>query len=246
MRTILIDADILAFQIASSQEQVFEFNGEHVLHADLKAGIREVKNAISWIIETTSSHQAALFLTGSDNFRKGVLPSYKANRVGVRKPMILSGLRRFMQEEFSDCYIEDKLEGDDLIGMFATQPHDGERVIFSADKDLLTIPALHWDPEDGEVFEQVESVADRMFFSQVLTGDATDNYKGCPGCGPVKAEKVLEGKTNNEERWQAVLETYRKAGLTEKDALTQARCARILRHGEYDFETKKVTLWSPQ
>jgi len=27
--------------------------------------------------------------------------------------------------------------------------------------------------------------------------------------------------------------------------LVQARCARILRHGEYDWETKEVKLWTP-
>lgn len=246
-RTVLIDADILAFQIASSLEQVFEFNGEHVLHADLNAGKREVDNAVEYIIEKIDADRAALFLTGSNNFRKEVLPSYKGNRVGVRKPMILSGLRKYMQEVYGDlCFLEDTLEGDDLIGIHATMPHSGERVIYSADKDLKTVPGLHWCPEDGEIIEIAESNADRMFFSQVLTGDPTDNYKGCPGVGPVKAEKLLEGKVDNKERWETVVNAYQKAKLTEKDALQQARCARILRHGEYNFETKKVSLWTPE
>lgn len=242
-RTVLIDADILAFQVASSQEQVYEFNGEHVLHADLKAGIVEVENAIAWIIDHVDADGASLFLTGTNNFRKEVLPSYKANRVGARKPMILGGIREWMQEN-TRCFLEDNLEGDDLIGIHATMPHKGERVIWSADKDLKTIPGLHWDADDGEIVEQLESNADRMFFMQALTGDPTDNYKGCPRVGPVKAEKILEGLTTNEERWEAVLNAYQKAGLTEKDALTQARCARILRHGEYDFKTKEVKLWT--
>lgn len=244
-RTVLIDADILAYQVASSQEQVFEFNGEHVLHADLKAGLVEVENAVEWIIDTTGSDGAALFLTGHDNFRKYVLPSYKENRSSARKPMILSGIRSWMLEN-SRCFIEDPLEGDDLIGIHATMPHKGERVIYSADKDLKTVPGLHWDADDGQVYEIEAAAADRLFFEQVLTGDATDNYKGCPGVGPVKAKRILEAVAEGDgDPWPAIVDAYEKAGLTEKDALVQARCARILRDGEYNFENGKVNLWTP-
>ena len=38
---------------------------------------------------------------------------------------------------------------------------------------------------------------------------------------------------------------YAKAGFGEDYALTMARLARILRDGEYDFNTKKVNLWEP-
>jgi len=243
-RTLLIDADILAFQVASSQESIFEFCGEHVLHANLDDGIKAVKETLDHIKENTDSDELSLFLTGSNNFRKNVLHTYKGNRTNTRKPMILSGLRNWMLEN-TRCFLEDTLEGDDLIGIHATMPHKGERVVYSADKDLKTVPGLHWDTEDGEVYEIIESDADRLFFSQVLTGDPTDNYKGCQGCGPVKAAKLLEGRVDNKERWETVINAYAKAGLTEKDALQQARCARILRHGEYDFEAKKVILWTP-
>ena len=36
-----------------------------------------------------------------------------------------------------------------------------------------------------------------------------------------------------------------EAGLTEEDALVQARVARILRANEYDFGTGEVKLWEP-
>lgn len=272
-RTVLIDADIAAFQIASTQEEVYNFNGRHVLHADLDAGISELDNLIQWIIETTSSKRAALFLTGKNNFRKDVLPTYKGQRT-KRKPMILPGLRDHLQT-LERCFIEDTLEGDDLIGIHATRPHKGERVIYSADKDLKTIPGLHWCPEDGEVIEISEHAADTFFFEQILTGDAVDNYDGCPGVGPVAAQEMLQspfkwaketrvlksGKNKGEERigwrkepvevhnyqdiWTCIVSAYHKAGLSEKDALQQARCARILRHGEYNFEEGKVNLWTP-
>ena len=37
--------------------------------------------------------------------------------------------------------------------------------------------------------------------------------------------------------------TYQAKGLTEEDALVQARCAFILRHGHYD--DGRVHLWNP-
>jgi len=242
MRMVLIDADILAYQIASSQEEVFEFNGRHVLHADLNDGIKEVHNAIEYIVEAVDADEFELFLTHPFNFRKEVLPTYKENRSGGRKPMILQGLRDFMLE---DLYAEmwHGLEGDDLIGIWATDPEaDGERVIWSADKDMKTIPGLLWNAEDGQIDETTEAEADYNFFFQTLTGDPTDNYKGCPKVGPVAAQRILDKDCS----WEAVVKAYVKAGLTEEDALQQARCARILRHGEYNFEQERVTLWTPK
>lgn len=271
-RTLLIDADIMAFQIASSQEQVFDFNGEHVLHADLKQGIREVKNAIDYTLEHTGSNDFSMFLTGTSNFRKEVLPTYKGNRTNTRRPMILSGLREWMLEN-TRCFLEDTLEGDDLIGIHATMPHKGERVVYSADKDLRTIPGLHWDSDDGEVVTVTHQEADLFFHEQILTGDPTDNYSGCPGVGKVAAKEMLtnpfkwveetrvlkSGPNKGQERkewkkhplaydedfWTSIVSAYRKVGLNEKDALQQARCARILRHGEYDFKKQKVIPWTP-
>ena len=50
------------------------------------------------------------------------------------------------------------------------------------------------------------------------------------------ANKLLADCDNNQDRWQAVLKAYRKKGLDEFHAITQARMARILRAGEYDHD----------
>jgi DNA polymerase-1 len=273
-RTLLIDADITAFALASAAEEKFNFGGEEVITADLEKTCRDLERTIKRVLKATSSHKAVLFLTEGNNYRKAVLPSYKGNRVDVRKPVILYELRDYMKDNFT-CIIEPGIEADDLLGIHATMPHKGERVIYSADKDLKTVPGLHWCPEDGEAITVTPQEADLFFHEQILTGDPTDNYKGCPGVGKMSAKAMLDepfkwvknvrvlksGKNKGQERvewlkepvevhnfidlWPCIVSAYEKVGLTKADALIQARCARILRHGEYNFETKEVKLWTP-
>jgi DNA polymerase-1 len=86
---------------------------------------------------------------------------------------------------------------------------------------------------------------------QTLTGDTSDGYPGCPGYGPVSAEKLLDNFTALDggflldEAWKAVVQQYIKKGQTEEDALVQAQLARILRSGDWDAEKKEVKLWTP-
>jgi DNA polymerase-1 len=131
------------------------------------------------------------------------------------------------------------IEGDDVLGVL----YEEGDVIASTDKDMLTLPGLHL--RNGELLEVSRLEADRNFYRQVLTGDTSDNYPGCPGIGAVGAEKLLSGCTTEVEMWQQVLKAYEKKGYGEPYVITQARCARILRAGEYDMEARTPLLWSP-
>ena len=80
-----------------------------------------------------------------------------------------------------------------------------------------------------------------------MVGDSTDNYKGCQGVGPISAGKILDGNTGSVlDMWEIVLESYLKSGQTLEDGIRNARMARILRHGEYNFDNNKIVLWTPQ
>ena len=78
--------------------------------------------------------------------------------------------------------------------------------------------------------------------TQTLAGDQTDGYGGVPGIGVKRAETLFKNKGYS---WKTVVEAFKEKGLTEEDALTNARLARILTVDDYDFETKKPKLWTP-
>ena len=130
-----------------------------------------------------------------------------------------------------------RLEADDVLGILGTSNPD--TIIWSEDKDLLTIPARHW--LNGEVVTITEAEANYNFFFQTLVGDNTDNYSGCPTVGPKTANKLLSFGC----RWDTVVDAFKAKGLSEEVALENARLARILRDGEYNTDTGEVILWQP-
>jgi DNA polymerase-1 len=139
----------------------------------------------------------------------------------------------------------------------ATDPEIKQKVVIcTIDKDLQTIPGHHYNFSKDLEFTVSEHQADLYHMSQTLTGDATDGYKGCPGMGAVGAKKLLDkvleeatpwatAQTLRKMLWDAVVAAYAKAGLGEEEALCQARVARILRTGEFNFKTNEVNLWEP-
>lgn len=241
---VLIDAEVYLFRAAAACEVETEWAPDDwtyvCRHGDAQALFQD---AIGEIRETVPDHDPVLVFGSSASFRYGVWPQYKANRKKYRKPAGYGQLvdwvaRAGPARGWLTARLPD-IEGDDVLGVLY-EPGD---VIASIDKDMLTLPGLHL--RDGEITEVSRLDADLAFYSQALTGDATDNYPGCPGCGPVAAAKVLAGCTTELQMWQAVTAAFRKKGYGVSYAIQQARCARILRRGEYDMENQTVRLWNP-
>jgi len=137
-------------------------------------------------------------------------------------------------------YLRPNLEADDCIGILATTKKNS--IIVSGDKDFKSVPGRFFDYKRGEFYDISVDKADYWHLYQTLIGDTADNYSGCPGIGEKTAEKILaEGAT-----WACVVAQYEKKGLTEADALVQARVARILRREDYDMKIKEPILWTPK
>lgn len=255
-RVLLIDADVLAYKMAAKIEQAVEWEpGYWTWHCDEFAVKDAIDAEIEHLREALDADDHKLCLTDSDgNFRKTVLPSYKSNRASVKKPLVLKSIREWLIAE-RGAYLKPMLEGDDVMGILATWPGiKGEKIIVSIDKDMKTIPGLYYRDADSGVVEITEAEADYWHLFQTLTGDVTDGYSGCPGIGPKKAQAILEPFSDTSDRpdlfdpagaWSRVVEVYEEAGLSEADALQQARVARILRASDYDFKKKEPRLWQP-
>jgi len=246
---VLIDADILLYQLTASNEVEIRWTEDlHTLHSDPEAIKDDIERRVKSIEDRLEVDHAIMVFSGANNFRKSVYPDYKGNRRGQRKPLAYAALKDWCLESF-ESEMWEGLEADDVMGIMATQK-PGEYIIWSEDKDLQQIPGLLWRKD--ELVTISEHQAAEYFFIQCLTGDATDGYPGCPGVGAVTAQKALGNirfldiGNYTEACWKAVVDLYARAGLSEADALVQARCAKILQACDYDFKTKEPILWKSQ
>ena len=246
-RVAVIDADIILYKACRvAEEEVNWGDDQWVLWSDLNKVKTIIDDQVGLIVEEMKAARSILCFSDTKNYRKEINPEYKANRRGGRKPLCFTEALQYCKDTYHFRQFT-SLEADDVIGIIATTDNLlNEYVIVSEDKDLLTVPGLHWNLKTKEIFSLSEKEADFNFFSQTLTGDTVDNYKGCPSVGKVTAEKLLRSATTKkEDLWETVVTRYEKAGLTEEDAILNARMARILRKCEYNRTTEEVKLWSP-
>lgn len=244
---LLFDADMFVFEACSSVETEVQWEDElWTLHADAADAKAKVDDRIAAITDKVlnqlkheGEYQILMCFTDDTNFRKEILPSYKANRIGKRKPVCYRAVKEWVKDNYT-TYQRPGLEADDCIGILATTKPN--TVAISGDKDFKSIPGRFYDYRRDEYHEISTEEADYWHMYQTLIGDTADNYSGCPGVGEKTAEKILADGTV----WSVVVSQFVKKGLTEHDALTQARVARILRKEDYDFKAKKVKLWKPK
>lgn len=248
-RTLLIDSDVLVYKAASSAQTNLDWGETVSVNLDEAQAIRALT---AQVIELQDKlHGDKIIMAFGDpagkNWRKDVLPSYKSNRDPDAKPKLIGFLREFITKTWN-TYARPTLEGDDVLGILSTAPDlvRGERIIVSIDKDFQSIPGLLYNPgKDHLGIRRISTdQADYYHAYQTLIGDATDGYKGCPGIGPKRATAIL-GPIPKAEYWAAIVATYEAHGLTEADALVQARVARICRDEDYDRIKKQVILWEP-
>ena len=247
MLKILIDADMFAFRSCSSCERDINWGNDiWTLHVDLneaKAKFTDtVEDAIERALEKmkfSGAFQTIFCFSDSNNFRKHILATYKANREGKRKPVGYYGLVEWIKENYKTKTMP-SLEADDVMGIIATKDNT-PCIVISGDKDMKCIPCYHYDFIHDEFYEITEEDARYWFFMQTLMGDPTDGYSGCPKVGKVTAAKLLDANCS----WETVVSAYKKAGLSEEVALQQAQVAKILLAPDYNFKKKEVILWQP-
>lgn len=266
-RVLLVDADIVAFKYASANEEKFFFDGKDqppAIDADFDAAVAGAKECIAELKDHLKAHEVIICLSDPEaNFRKDVYAPYKSKRDYTARPVYLQAIKDWFKlpESGFKTYQRPTLEADDCMGILSTHPTlaKGEKVIVSEDKDMQTIPGLLYNPRKDDQPRTITRLqADRFHLWQTVVGDTTDGYPGAKGVGPKseEAQAILVSKTV-EEMWGHVLAAFRRRKLVPlypqdagdaphiKDAVQQARCARILRATDWDFESKRPRLWTP-
>ena len=194
-----IDGDILLYEVGfASVDDPVEF------------ACHSLRQRVQGVMDGCECKQAQLFLTGKTNFRNELSDVYKANRSDSAKPVHLEALREYAINTL-DAIVSENEEADDLLGIHAVQDGWG---IATLDKDLHCVPGWHyvWKGKREGVFHITQEEADRFFYIQMLTGDATDNIPGLYKMTGVKAlasiKAPLHDMTDPTEMYQYVRGVY--------------------------------------
>lgn len=190
----IIDGDIVCFRCAASAE-----------NDELWIATSRTKELVEQILHDTGADEYEVWLTGKGNFRYTVYPEYKANRIGMVRPKWEKEVKEYLIADFG-ANVSDGCEADDMMGAHQTE----NTIICTIDKDLKQIPGSHYNFVKREKFTVSREEADRFFYYQLLVGDPTDNIKGVPGIGKVKAERLLSNLVPT-EYYNAVRDAYSSA-----------------------------------
>ena len=235
---LLIDADFIVYKSCAAAETEIDWGDDTILVTSnftdaYSASIREftkLKNKFG------SLSTLILFFSDSVNFRKKILPDYKGHR-NRKKPCGYKRVINKLKEEY-EVIIMPTLEADDSMGVYATA-YPGNMIV-SPDKDMRQIPGKLYNLDETFTVSPEEGAAWHLI--QTCAGDQTDGYGGIPGIGVKRAVSLFDKKGYS---WETVVEAFEEKGLEEKDALTNARLARILTVDDYDFTKNRPILWSP-
>jgi hypothetical protein len=167
----LIDADIIVYRVGFANKE----------HEPLSYTLQSAKTVLDSIYNTfPNAPEKKVYLTGKGNFRDEVatLQIYKGNRDPNNKPEYYDEIREYIRD-FHNAHIIEGKEADDALGIEQWKNKDRSTCIVSIDKDLLCIPGWHFNWVKGEMHYQTLAEADKMFWTQMLTGDSTDHVVGC-------------------------------------------------------------------
>ena len=88
--TLLIDADVLAFEASVVAEEPIRWKEElWTVHADMALAKARVINRVEEFKDTLKTDNVVMCLSDRANFRRKLYPDYKANRAKSRLPIIL-------------------------------------------------------------------------------------------------------------------------------------------------------------
>ena len=197
MITALIDADSLIYAVGFSSND-----------AEEPIALARLEQTMTELCMELDCDDYKGFLTGKGNFRNAIAVTvpYKGQRTSD-KPVHYQALRDHLVSSWGFTVVQG-IEADDAVGIAAYALPEDETIMVHIDKDLNQFRGWHYNYRKKEKYHVTEFEGLTAFYTQILTGDRIDNIVGLKGIGPVKAKRILEECTNENELYQAVLKAY--------------------------------------
>jgi len=214
--TALIDADYIIW-IACNPNKVMNQFGHPLKEAGkyvytdktLQEAINTCDTYMNDILNITHADSYILYLTTGETFRHKLDDSYKANRVGMEKPLWFKEVKQHLADQWGAIEVEG-LEADDLVSI--TKNYLPNSFIIAADKDVLDcIPGRHFDARKNKscFIETSREEAIYNFAISLLTGDAIDGVPNLiKGMGPKTAETELLLRMENNNPIISALQVF--------------------------------------
>lgn len=235
-----IDGDIILYAVS------FAASDDPISYA-----CRSARSFAVDIMHSLNLEGADIYLTGAGNFRVEYGDEefpYKGTR-SSEKPVHFVELKRYMIEELGAILVEDE-EADDVLGVLG---YEGSHVICTIDKDLNGVPGWHYNWKERKAYMVSPEDADRFFYTQLLTGDSTDNIPGLYKRVGVKASKSMKETIGEmfdpHDMYQYVREQYitgyKKVGMCLDD-MDEVVDTWLLKQGrQLWIRREPEELWTP-
>ena len=237
----LIDSDIYCYEVGCIQMlHPFLKNAATVPASETK--IEEVLDTkIANCKEAVGATHVECFLTGKGNFREEVadLEPYKGHRKADAKPFHFQTVKDLLLTNYNADLAEGHEADDSIILRKRELEALGIRaIICSRDKDLRGEGGEHYSWSCGEyqpekpLYDITQNEGTKWFYTQLLTGDDTDNILGCGqrvdkiygpkakkagqayrkrvGVGPKSAKELLQSAVEEEDLFRIICGEYIK------------------------------------
>lgn len=230
MSTItIIDGDVLAYIACKSRLKVNPETGNFIIEHGYKDQVTfteeedkeyldeswfNFKEHVKQVQDICFAEFSLIAVKGPDNYRDRIYTEYKQNRSRDYKSTIVDTVRAIRLraiEEGLACEAIDR-EADDMLRIWSEQAkaNEDDYIICSIDKDLNCIPGRHYHLKNNELYMVSEMEAIKLFYTQLLSGDPSDNVPGLPGIGPKKAAAALNDFNEEFEFQWVVSKMYKE------------------------------------
>jgi len=196
LKTLLVDGDNL-FKIGFHGVREFFVDGHHI------GGVFHFLNTLRKQLDEYNYDKIIVFWDGDGNSsqRREIYPNYKLNRRQDMNEFKFESYliqKQRVKEYLEECFVRqlrvDGNESDDLIAYYCQVATDEDKVVFTADKDLLQLidsTTSIYSPMVKEMYKMGDKVPimgnkiphQNILTVKVIMGDKSDNIDGIERLG---------------------------------------------------------------